>query len=203
MKTLKIIAALVAVVAGSLLASSLPAMADSRIPVSGFTPDGVNFIPGTGFDGESTQVLSYLNGANYSPDGISNLRSVGDPTGAVVAMFTPDGVNSVAIVDGPAVVRPARLAYLNGGNFSPDGVSNLQDAGQRGTAIVMCTPDGVNQIENVDGPAVARTQVLAYLNRGNHSPDGVSNLQGDIGHGLDMDNLAYLYAETSDPAYVG
>ena len=70
-------------------------------------------------------------------------------------------------------------------------------------AIALWTPDGVNQIETIDGPAVARTQVLAYLNGGNFSPDGISNLQDAGSQVADIDALAYLYAGTRDAAYVG
>ena len=143
---IKTIAAAIAITATALFAAAMPVSADA-VPASGFTPDGVNFIPAAGSD---AQVLS----------------------------------------------------YLNGGNFSPDGISNLQDAGQTAPVIAMWTPDGVNQVEQIDSPAFARTQVLAYLNGGNFSPDGVSIVQ-NAGQVMSIDTLAFLYAEITDASSVG
>ena len=148
---IKTLAAAIAITATALISAALPASADAVGPVPGFTPDGVNFITAAGFDGSDSQVLS----------------------------------------------------YLNDGNHSPDGISSLQDAGQTGTVIAMWTPDGVNQIETVDGPATARQQVLAYLNGGNHSPDGVSNLQINGQGDASVRTLAYYYAGLTDPSQVG
>ncbi len=199
---IKTLAVAIAITATALISAALPASADAAGPVPGFTPDGVNFITAAGFDGPDAQSLSYLNDGNHSPDGISNLQDAGQ-TAPVIAMWTPDGVNQVENVDGPAIVRTVVLAYLNGGNFSPDGIGNLQDAGQKAPVIAMWTPDGINQIENPDGPAVIRTVVLAYLNDGNFSPDGISNLHDAGVRVADIDALAFLYAETTDAAYVG
>ncbi len=139
---IKTLAVAIVITAFALFSTTAPASADG-----GFTPDGVNFIPAA----ESGQAL---------------------------ASFTPDGVNQVENVE-VTITRPQVLAYLNDGNHSPDGVSNLQSNGQISPVIAMWTPDGVNQIDTVDGPATARQQILAYLNGGNHSPDGVSNLQSN------------------------
>ena len=170
---IKTLAAAIAVTAIALFSTATPASADTAGPVPGFTPDGVNFIPAAGFDGQ------------------------------VIARFTPDGVNQVETPEGPAIVRAQVLAYLNGGNHSPDGVSNLQNNGQTSPVIAMFTPDGVNQIETVDGPATARQQVLAYLNGGNHSPDGVSNLQDEAQGDASVPTLAYYYAGKTDASQVG
>jgi hypothetical protein len=74
---IKTLAAAIAVTAIALFSTATPASADAAGPVPGFTPDGVNFIPAAGFDGQNAQVLSYLNGGNHSPDGVSNLQSNG------------------------------------------------------------------------------------------------------------------------------
>ena len=105
---IKTFAAAIAVTAIALFSTATPASADTAGPVPGFTPDGVNFIPAAGFDGQSAPVI---------------------------AMFTPDGVNQVETPDGPATARQQVLAYLNGGNHSPDGVSNLQDEAQGDASV--------------------------------------------------------------------
>ncbi|MCI0804893.1 MAG: hypothetical protein J4N96_10645 [Chloroflexi bacterium] len=169
---IKTLAAAIAVTAIALFSTATPASADTAGPVPGFTPDGVNFIPAAGFDGQ------------------------------VIARFTPDGVNQVDTPDSPAIAQQQILAYMNGGNHSPDGVSNLQNNGQTSQVIARFTPDGVNQVETPDGPAIVRAQVLAYLNGGNHSPDGVSNLQNN-GRDASAPTLAYLYAENREPSQVG
>jgi hypothetical protein len=159
----------------------------------------------------------------FTPDGVNFIPAPGP--GQVVATFTPDGVNQVENV-GATIARPQVLAYLNGGNHSPDGVSNLQSNGQVSPVIAMWTPDGVNQVENVEA-TIARPQVLAYLNGGNHSPDGVSNLQDaeksspviamwtpdgvnqievpevQIVDAPSVPTLAYYYAQNTNPSQVG
>jgi len=164
---IKTLATAIAVTTIALFSTAAPASAHT-----GFTPDGVNFIPAAGFDGQ------------------------------VIARFTPDGVNQVDTPDSPAIAQQQILAYMNGGNHSPDGVSNLQNNGQTSPVIARFTPDGVNQVETPDGPAIVRAQVLAYLNGGNHSPDGVSNLQNN-GRDASAPTLAYLYAENREPSQVG
>ncbi len=87
--------------------------------------------------------------------------------------------------------------------WTPDGVSNLQTAeGVSGPSIAMFTPDGVNQIGQVE-TQVSRAQVLAYLNGGNYSPDGVNNVQaGSVGINGFTD-VVIRYSENSNAAYVG
>ena len=148
MRNFKSLVVGIAFASAAALAAAAPASAGSAGP-SSFSPDGVNWIPVPGHSGGQNQVLSYLNGGNFSPDGVSNLQDQGRQ---FIAMFSPDGVNQIEVVDGPRIVRNQVLAYLNGGNFSPDGVSNLQD-------------------------------------------------QGQVRNGLS--DLAYLYMEISDAAYVG
>ncbi|MCH8911681.1 MAG: hypothetical protein IH867_13220, partial [Chloroflexi bacterium] len=208
----------------ALFSTATPASADTAGPVPGFTPDGVNFIPAAGFDGQviarftpdgvnqvdtpdspaiaQQQILAYLNGGNHSPDGVSNLQNNGQ-TSQVIARFTPDGVNQVETPEGPAIAQQQVLAYMNGGNHSPDGVSNLQNNGQTSQIIARFTPDGVNQVETPEGPAIAQQQVLAYMNGGNHSPDGVSNLQINGQGDASVQTLAYYYAGLTDPSQVG
>ncbi len=197
MKNLKSLVIGIAFAGAAAVAATGTVSADHAGPPS-FSPDGVNWIPMPGHDGEKKQVLSYLNGGNFTPDGASNLQDRGRQA---IAMFSPDGINQVPVVEGPKVVRKQVLAYLNGGNFSPDGASNLQDRGRQ--VIAMFSPDGVNQVPVVEGPRVVRKQVLAYLNGGNFSPDGASNLQDRGRVRSSIEDLAYLYMEQSDAAYVG
>ena len=159
----------------------------------------------------------------FAPDGVNIIPE--PESGQVVASFTPDGVNQIESVE-VTIARPQVLAYLNDGNHSPDGVSNLQDVEQDDAIVASFTPDGVNQVENV-GPTIARPQVLAYLNDGNHSPDGINNLQdveqsspviamwtpdgvnqiesieAQIVGGPSVPTLAYFYAENTNPSQVG
>ncbi len=92
------------------------------------------------------------------------------------------------------------LSYLNGGNYSPDGISNLRSVVVDAPTLAFFTPDGVNQVEFAVGPS---RQVLSYLNGGNYSPDGVSNLQSGIALRSGFTDVAFLYAESTDPSSVG
>ena len=87
--------------------------------------------------------------------------------------------------------------------FTPDGVNFIPAAGHGGQVIARFTPDGVNQVETPEGPAIVRQQVLAYMNGGNHSPDGVSNLQINGQGDASVQTLAYYYAGLTDPSQVG
>ncbi|NQW16992.1 MAG: hypothetical protein HQ478_05835, partial [Chloroflexi bacterium] len=172
MISIKSAAAVVAISTAALISTVVPTSADA---VPGFTPDGVNFIRAAGHDGASSQVLSYMNGGNYSPDGVSNITATNE-IGTAVVMWTPDGVNQISPVGNPAVAKSVVMGYMNDGNYSPDGVSNITSVNEIGTAVVMWTPDGVNQISPVGNPVVAQSVVMGYMNGGNYSPDGVSNI---------------------------
>ena len=97
MKSIKNIAAVVAITATALLSTAIPASADNAVPASGFTPDGVNHI-GAANDannGRSVTVQSYLNSGNFTPDGVNSIQ---DRQVTAIAMFTPDGVNQIGTV---------------------------------------------------------------------------------------------------------
>lgn len=183
--------------------SNITAQGETSNVIARFTPDGVNQVENVGSPAIARpQVLAYMNGGNHSPDGVSNLNSNGG-SDVHIARFTPDGVNQVENVGSPAIARPQVLAYMNGGNHTANGVNNITAAGESSSVIAHFTPDGVNQVENVDGPIVVRAQVLAYMNGGNYSPDGVSVIGNPARDSSDITNLAYYYAATSDPSYVG
>ena len=60
----------------------------------------------------------------------------------------------------------------------------------------------MNRVETVDGPAITRRMALAYLNCGNHSSDGIANLQREAVVKAGLTDLACLYAGTTDAVYV-